>query len=308
MGNDGGTIPSRREILNFNSRNKTSSIKNKNKNLNSSNGSIEISNENYSNLILNYLNDWKYCKLSKKLLDFPILSDYKGQLYNKEEILKFLLNKDYEISKYKEFSHIRSLRKDLVELNLNDSDDANNNYISFKDNVLNFKISDTIIDFNKFDISDLKFNDINNSTKIIDDSINNNTKKNSNFFLQNIVYISPCGCLINSNFLNELINFEKSRLNIKKNSSKDIKIDMNCPICSKSFNTLNIIPINKYGFGNEIKSFLDNRLLELNNLGLSHSLKELKVTKKRKKFIDENEKDNNNNNNNQNSIKKLKNR
>lgn len=266
--------------------------------MNSSNGNIEISSENYSNLISNYLNDWKYCKLSKNLLDFPILSDYKGQLYNKEEILKFLLNKDYELLKYKEFSHIRSLRKDLVELNLN-SDDTN---ISFKDNILNFKISDTIIDFNKFDISDLKFNDISNSTKIIDDNINNNNKKNSNFFLQNIVYISPCGCLINSNFLNELIKFEKSRLNIKKNSLKDIKIDMNCPICSKSFNTLNIIPINKYGFSNEIKSFLDNRLLELDKLGLSHSLKELKATKKRKKLIDENEKDNNN----QNSIKKLK--
>lgn len=279
MQNDGGTIPSRREILNFNSRNKNSSNNNSN-NING-NKNNEINNENYNYLILNYLNDWKYCKLSKKLLDLPILSDYKGQLYNKEEILKFLLNKDYENLKFKEFNHIKSLKKDLIELNLNNSNDSDN-YINFKDNILNFKISDTIIDFNKFDISDLKFNDINNS-------INNNdiSSDNNNYFLQNIVYISPCGCLINSNFLNELINFEKLKLNIKKTSmKKNIKIDMNCPICSKKFNTFNIIPINKYGFNNEIKLYLDNRLLELNKLGLSHSLKEMKTTKKRKKLND----------------------
>lgn len=62
--------------------------------------------------------EWKYCRLSNKKLQLPIMSDYKGHLFNKEAILEWLLTpgrEDYTEAQIAEFSHIRKL-DDLVEL------------------------------------------------------------------------------------------------------------------------------------------------------------------------------------------------
>ncbi|KAH3666321.1 hypothetical protein OGAPHI_004510 [Ogataea philodendri] len=45
----------------------------------------------------------------------PVVSDYKGQLFNKEPMIQFLLEKGY--TKKPEFAHINTL-KDLVELDI----------------------------------------------------------------------------------------------------------------------------------------------------------------------------------------------
>ncbi|QLQ81783.1 hypothetical protein HG537_0G00370 [Torulaspora globosa] len=61
---------------------------------------------------------WKYCRLSNKKLQLPIMSDYKGHLFNKEAILEWLLTpgrEDYTDAQIAEFSHIKRL-DDVVEL------------------------------------------------------------------------------------------------------------------------------------------------------------------------------------------------
>ena len=69
---------------------------------------------------------WKYCKLSNKPLQLPIVSDYKGHIYNKESILEWLLlpkHDDYSKVRLNQFKYIRKLN-DVVELrNIKQVDD-----------------------------------------------------------------------------------------------------------------------------------------------------------------------------------------
>ncbi|CCH45381.1 Peptidyl-prolyl cis-trans isomerase-like 2 [Wickerhamomyces ciferrii] len=66
----------------------------------------------------NRIGKWSSCTLTNEPLDIPIVSDYKGNLYNKESILEYLLNPDDFTSNQKLLiSHIKSL-KDIVELKI----------------------------------------------------------------------------------------------------------------------------------------------------------------------------------------------
>ena len=59
---------------------------------------------------------WENCQLSGELLSEPIVSDYKGFLYNKKSILEYLLGiNSIEAENISKFSHIKQLR-DVVEL------------------------------------------------------------------------------------------------------------------------------------------------------------------------------------------------
>lgn len=61
---------------------------------------------------------WECCRLTNKRLELPIVSDYKGHLFNKEAILEWLLTpdrEDYSPDQVARFSHIRRL-DDVVEL------------------------------------------------------------------------------------------------------------------------------------------------------------------------------------------------
>lgn len=64
---------------------------------------------------------WSTCHLSNKILEVPIVSDYKGNLYNKDSILEYLLDPE-SISSNQQLlvEHIKSL-KDVVELKLQKS-------------------------------------------------------------------------------------------------------------------------------------------------------------------------------------------
>lgn len=96
MGNDGGTIPSRSEILNFNGG--------------------KIDDPKARNASVKQLARWKtigrltHCHLTGQKLVSPIVSDCMGNLYNKEAILEALLDK-------KPPEHVRSL-KDVVDLKI----------------------------------------------------------------------------------------------------------------------------------------------------------------------------------------------
>ncbi|KAF7893425.1 uncharacterized protein EAF02_000963 [Botrytis sinoallii] len=78
MGNDGGSIPTRRELVKEAARNpNTSELK--------------------ATLHESQTHAWTYCPLSNKPLTTPIVSDCAGTLYNKDAILEQLLPKDDDV-------------------------------------------------------------------------------------------------------------------------------------------------------------------------------------------------------------------
>lgn len=65
------------------------------------------------------ISEWGFCRLTNKQLRLPIVSDYKGHLFNKEAILEWLITpgkEDYSSDQIQKFSHIRKL-DDVVGLN-----------------------------------------------------------------------------------------------------------------------------------------------------------------------------------------------
>jgi hypothetical protein len=78
MGNDGGSIPTRRELVKNAARNpNTSELK-----------ATQVEVQTHS---------WAYCPLSNRPLVEPIVSDCAGKLYNKDAILEQLLPKDDDV-------------------------------------------------------------------------------------------------------------------------------------------------------------------------------------------------------------------
>jgi len=93
MGNDGGSIPDRRDL-----------VKSKPK--------AEQADKNNQMIA-----KWFFCALSKKPLKEPIVSDALGKLYNKEAIIEYLLDKTAYGDGEKICGHIKSL-KDVTTLKL----------------------------------------------------------------------------------------------------------------------------------------------------------------------------------------------
>jgi len=93
MGCDGGTIPTRGEL-----------VKTKKK-------PEQMSKDS------ELMAKWKHCALSQEPLKQPIVACQLGRMYNKESVLEFLLDKSNTDQK---FVHIRGLR-DVKELNLSEN-------------------------------------------------------------------------------------------------------------------------------------------------------------------------------------------
>ena len=89
MGNDGGSIPKRDELVTLKKKKET------------------ISHQENSKI------KWNVCTLSKEPLKEPVVSDELGRLYNKETVLSHLLQKTFP----KELSYITRM-KDLITLRL----------------------------------------------------------------------------------------------------------------------------------------------------------------------------------------------
>ncbi|SCU86170.1 LADA_0D12750g1_1 [Lachancea dasiensis] len=61
---------------------------------------------------------WSVCRLTSLPLQLPLVSDYQGNIFNKESVLEWLLTpdrEDYTADQIRLFAHIKSL-KDVVEL------------------------------------------------------------------------------------------------------------------------------------------------------------------------------------------------
>ncbi|KAF9481227.1 DUF602-domain-containing protein [Pholiota conissans] len=93
MGNDGGSIPDRRDLV----RNKPKAEQ------------ADKANQTKAR--------WFYCALSKKKLQEPVVSCALGKLYNKDAIIEYLLDKSIYGDGEKICGHIRSL-KDVKKLTL----------------------------------------------------------------------------------------------------------------------------------------------------------------------------------------------
>ncbi|KIW33078.1 uncharacterized protein PV07_04573 [Cladophialophora immunda] len=101
MGNDGGSIPTRRELVKEAARNPTAT---------------ELKDKQKEHLA----HRWSTCPVSHKPLVKPIVSDYSGDLYNKDAIIQFLLPAEassVDKQEYEKFiqGRINSL-KDVVEV------------------------------------------------------------------------------------------------------------------------------------------------------------------------------------------------
>ena len=90
MGNDGGSIPRRDELVKLKKKK----------------ARVERDEQNK--------NKWTLCALSKQPLQAPIVADKLGYLYNKTAVLEAIL----EGSLPPEFSHIRKAKRDLIPIKL----------------------------------------------------------------------------------------------------------------------------------------------------------------------------------------------
>ncbi|BFZ53522.1 Replication termination factor 2 [Savitreella phatthalungensis] len=94
MGNDGGSIPGRSDLVRFSD----SSARAKRR------ANLDRDDLHYA---------WKFCRLSGAALRAPLVSDAFGCLYNKEAVLSALLGETSDSSN--ELKHIRGLR-DIVDI------------------------------------------------------------------------------------------------------------------------------------------------------------------------------------------------
>lgn len=154
-------MPKRSEILNFSSKKLTNKKNNIDKDVLESDKYFKISK---------ILNGYKYCKLSNEKLQFPVVSDYLGFLYNKDKVIEHILKQKKGHS--------------------NDGDDNNTNIKSLND-VIQLKI-DLNSDVLKCKISNISVNLNNDSTLKLSDV--------------QFSYIVPCGCTMNSKILKALID------------------------------------------------------------------------------------------------------
>ncbi|KAI9805477.1 MAG: hypothetical protein M1825_000728 [Sarcosagium campestre] len=212
MGNDGGSIPTRRELVKEAARSKTTTqVK-------------ETQQEQQSW-------DWTTCPLSHMPLSQPVVSDCAGKLYNKDAILEFLLPSDDSAKKAESTEYlngrVKSLR-DIIEV--------------------------------KFEVETESKDGT--TTRAGDIWVCPITRKRLGPGLKS-VYLVPCG-------------HAYSEIAIKEVSSDT------CLQCNENYTPDNVIPI--LSISNSECDRLIKRAEDLRERGLTHSLKKLSGSgKKRKK-------------------------
>ncbi|CCK71416.1 uncharacterized protein KNAG_0G03590 [Huiozyma naganishii CBS 8797] len=99
----------------------------------------------------NSVSRWKVCRVTNTPLRLPIVSDYKGYLYNKESILEWMLASPskgcYSTSQIKQLSHIKRIH-DVVELaNLDEVKTASGIFLrcNFGDDILGDDMKSTFV-------------------------------------------------------------------------------------------------------------------------------------------------------------------
>ena len=139
MQNDGGTIPSRTEILSFSLK----KLKGSGADAGPGGGGATLEREW---VLSQMLNTYRYCRLSKEVLAAPVVSDSSGYLYNKEKVLQYLLDRKKDGGIGRDVPTIGSLN-DVVQLD-----------IKLQGNRLTCPLSGTTLDIDHD--GDLKLSDV----------------------------------------------------------------------------------------------------------------------------------------------------
>lgn len=207
MGNDGGSIPTRRELVKSAARNPTiSDLKEKQKE--------------------HLAHRWSQCPVSHKALVKPVVADYSGDLYNKDAIIQYLLPNDVSSLDKVEAETFLQGRvkglKDVVEILFEVEHDEKNNMDKWVCPVTGKELGPAV----------------------------------------KAVYLVPCGHAFSSEAIKEMKSSECVQCGQRYKSPRDV---------------LPILPVTE-----EDKLMVVERIEELKRLGLTHSLKKDKSSKKRK--------------------------
>lgn len=106
MGGDGGSIPKRTEM-----------VKMKKKKASANDLSFGAS----------LISKWTHCKLSNTKLEYPILIDRLGNLFNKQAILQHLISRKHKKAMINDLNHIQKFSKDLIHCKIRFRSDINKN-------------------------------------------------------------------------------------------------------------------------------------------------------------------------------------
>lgn len=214
MGNDGGSIPTRRELVKEAAKNPSAS---------------DLKEKQREHLA----HRWSQCPVSHKALAKPIVSDYSGDLYNKDAIIQYLLPADVsgiDKTEYDAFiqGRIKSL-KDVVEVQFEVEKD---------DTLKTEKL-----------VCPITGKELGVGVKA--------------------VYLVPCGHAFSQEAVREMGTAE-------------------CSVCNEKYEERDVVPI--LPSTDQDKDFAIQRMAKLRELGLTHSLKKDKSSKKRKANGDHDEK------------------
>ncbi|ETN47013.1 uncharacterized protein HMPREF1541_01203 [Cyphellophora europaea CBS 101466] len=212
MGNDGGSIPTRRELVKEAAKNPSAT---------------DLKEKQREHLA----HRWSQCPVSHKALTKPIVSDYSGDLYNKDAIIQYLLPVEVSGIDKKEYDafiqgRIKGL-KDVVEVQFEVE----------KDDTLKTEKRVCPITGKELGVG------------------------------VKAVYLVPCGHAFSQEAVRQIGTGE-------------------CSVCNAKYEERDVVPILP---STDIdKEFVMNRMNTLRELGLTHSLKKDKSSKKRKATGDDN--------------------
>lgn len=221
MGNDGGSIPTRRELVKNAARNQTHS-------------ELRTSQAQYSQY------HWTYCALSKRPLSSPVVSDHLGWLYNKDAIIEWLLKRTDAFGDGEETLKDRGINglKDVVQvhfqiLDSTPGEDSNGNQ--------------------------------NQSIELIEGGERKErwvcpiTRKELGVGSR-AVYLVPCGHAFTEGAISQTV--------VK---GKEDESERDCLECGVKYNKRDVININPVAEADITR--LQDRMKDLQALGLTHSLK-----------------------------------
>jgi hypothetical protein len=220
MGNDGGSIPKRRELVKEAARAPTAA-------------------ELKESISEQQKHNWTNCPLSHKQLQAPVVSDCLGRLFNKDAVIEYLLGSSKS-----------------------DGEDADDEEAAMKLAEMD-KIVDEKIKVMR-DVVEVKFEEdkeANSKTgmKVICPVMNKPLGPGG----AKAVYLVPCGHAFSAEAIKELAE------------------DRRCPQCTEEYTKEDVIPILPFAV-EDIKR-LEARVEKLKEKGLTHSLKKVPGSKKKRK-------------------------
>jgi len=212
-----------------------------------------------------------YCQISHKVLSKPIVSDYMGRLYNKEDVLLYLIRKR-KLRKEKKHQKLKALEDGSDEAkNHNTKKDTSEDSDPFP----YLKSTKDLVELN------IEYNEQDGTVKcpLSGKIFHLRSEKDSDINQLQLCYLVPCGCTVGKEILDQYLDVENKKAHILAKTSKSrCCVKMKCPVCGSVTCGGDVIDINPRDDAE--KERLSDRMRELSNFGLTHSLVPQKKAKK----------------------------